>query len=245
CALLQDPDVPAEPDPEALGLYLGLGYVPAPFSAFRNVRKLPPAHIALVADGRIREERYWTARYRPRRTEPLPALAEELRARVTEAVRLRLISDVPVGALLSGGLDSSVVVGLMAREHGRVRTFSIGFEQSAYDERHYAREVARHFGTEHQELIVDPATVVTPEAVASHYGEPFADSSAIPSLAVCALARREVAVALSGDGGDESFMGYERYLALDLAERISRCPRPLVAALSACLSALPAGEIGR
>lgn len=241
CALLQDPDVPAEPDHEALGLYLGLGYVPAPYAAFRNVRKLQAAHIALVADGRIREARYWTPRYQPRRTASLPALAEELRARVTEAVRLRLISDVPVGALLSGGLDSSVVVALMAREHGRVRTFSIGFEQAAYDERHFAREVSRHFGTDHRELIVDPASVVTPEAVAAHYGEPFADSSAIPSLAVCALARRDVTVALSGDGGDESFMGYERYLALDLAGRLARFPGPLVAGLSACLSALPAG----
>jgi asparagine synthase (glutamine-hydrolysing) len=224
-ALLQDPDVPAVPDPVALHHYLTYGYVPAPWSAFRGVRKLPPGHYLVLRDGRLAIERYWTLRYTPKRTEGEGPLTEELLARLTEAVRLRLISDVPVGAFLSGGLDSSAVVALVRRvTGGPVRTFSIGFDRPDYDETRYARLVARHLGTEHHEAVVKPDAVAGLRQLVWHYSEPFADSSALPSLALCEMARGFVTVALNGDGGDEDFLGYDRYLATALLGRLDRLP---------------------
>ncbi len=241
-ALLQDPDVPAEPDEEALSLYLGLGYVPAPWSAFRGMKKLPPAHLAVVENGQLRLERYWTLRYEPKRRESEDALAEELRARLREAVRLRLISDVPFGALLSGGLDSSVVVALMRREHsGPIKTFSIGFAEPTYDESAHAAVVARHFGTDHRQLIVRPDAVALLDRLVWHYNEPFADSSALPSMALCQHARSEVTVALNGDGGDEAFVGYERYLALSAAGQLDGLPLSVRKGLARFAGLLPAG----
>jgi asparagine synthase (glutamine-hydrolysing) len=241
-ALLQDPDVPAEPDEEALALYLGLGYVPAPWSAFRGMKKLPPAHLAVVENGQLRLERYWTLCYQPKRRESEEALAEELRARLSEAVRLRLISDVPFGALLSGGIDSSIVVALMRREHsGPIKTFSIGFDEPRYDESTHAAVVARYFGTDHRPLTVRPDALALLEQLVWHYNEPFADSSALPSMALCQHARSEVTVALNGDGGDESFVGYERYLALSAAGRLDGLPLSVRKRLAQLAQLLPDG----
>jgi len=242
-ALLQDPDVVSEADPEALALFLGLGYVPGPWSAFKGIRKLPPAHVAVVEDGRVTERRYWTLEYQPKRRGSEGELVEELRARLGEAVRLRLISDVPVGALLSGGLDSSAVVATMCQEYpGRVKTFCIGFDEARYDERAHAQAVASHLGTDHRTLVVRPDAVAVLERLVWHYNEPFADSSAVPSLAVSELARSEVTVALNGDGGDEAFIGYERYLALAAAARFDRSPVALRRGLALAGRWLPAGQ---
>jgi asparagine synthase (glutamine-hydrolysing) len=227
-AILADPRVLREADPDAVHDYLAFGYVPSPDSAFRGFRKLPPAHYALVRDGAVSVHRYWSLRYGAKRREPEAALAEELDALLAESVRLRLISDVPLGALLSGGIDSSAVVAMMRRHvSGPVRTFSIGFDQPEYDELAYARDVARRFETEHHELVVKPdAAAVLPRLV-WHYNEPFADSSALPSFYLCEMARGFVTVALNGDGGDESFAGYDRYLAAVLASGFDRVPGPV------------------
>jgi asparagine synthase (glutamine-hydrolysing) len=224
-ALLADPRVEAEPDLEALDHYLTYGYVPGPWSAFKGVRKLPPAHYLLVRDGRAELSRYWSLRYTPKRSAPEDLLAEELAALLQEAVRLRLESDVPLGALLSGGLDSSLVVALMRRlRPGRLRTFSIGFEDPEYDELPFARQVAERFDTEHSELVVKPDVATVLPRLVWHYGEPFADSSALPAFLLCAMARQSVTVALGGDGGDEAFVGYDRYLGTVLAEWSDRVP---------------------
>ncbi|MCC2670217.1 MAG: asparagine synthase (glutamine-hydrolyzing), partial [Armatimonadetes bacterium] len=150
---------------------------------------------------------------------------EALREKLTEAVRLRLISDVPVGAFLSGGIDSSIVVGLMAKlSPGAVKTFSIGFEEASFNELDHARRVAERWGTDHQEFVVRPDALAILPKLVRHYGEPYADSSAIPTFYVSQMTRQSVTVALNGDGGDESFAGYERYLGNQLAERIRRIP---------------------
>ena len=241
-AILQDPEVAVAPDHVALHHYLTYGYVPGPWSAFRGVRKLPPAHYLLLRDGRASLHRYWALRYTPKRGGAEPALAEELLARLEEAVRLRLISDVPVGALLSGGLDSSAVVALIRRvTSGPIRTFSIGFDRPDYDETRYARAVAQHLGTEHHELVVKPDAVAGVPRLVWHYNEPFADSSALPSLALCEMARGFVTVALSGDGGDEAFLGYDRYFATAVLGRLEWMPRPVRALAGAAGRTLPAG----
>jgi len=215
-AILQSPAVPRDVDPDAILAYLRYGYVPDPLSIFKHVRKLPPGHVMLVAaDGTPEIRRYW---------DPAPAfanvhaasspdaLAEELRWRLRDAVRSHLVSDVPVGAFLSGGVDSSAAVALMAGELGRsVKTFSIGFPEREFDELPYARLVAERFETEHHELVVTPASLPQVESIIAQFDEPFADASAIPTYFVSTLAAREVKVVLSGDGGDELFAGYDRY----------------------------------
>lgn len=215
-AILQDEDFEVAPDLEAIHYYLTYQSVPAPFSAFKGVKKLPPAHTLLVKDGKVTIQRYWDLSYRQKRSVIGEAgereLQEEIIERLREAVRIRLMSDVPLGAFLSGGVDSSIVVALMAGLMDQpVKTFSIGFAEDEYNELPYARMVAERYHTDHHEFIVKPdAQAIFPELV-WHYNEPFADSSAIPTYYVSKLARQYVTVVLTGDGGDENFAGYPRY----------------------------------
>jgi asparagine synthase (glutamine-hydrolysing) len=225
-ALLRLPGLRRELDPQALDAYLALQYVPGPGTAIRGVRKVAPGTVVVFEHGREREERYW--RLEPRPEEPSAA---ELRAAVTAAVRRRLIADVPLGALLSGGIDSSVVVGLMAEASSRpVKTFTVGFGDPRYDERTWARTVAERFATDHEELVVELDAAATLPRLAAAYDEPLGDEAALPTFLICELARRHVTVALTGDGGDEAFGGYERYAAHELLDRVP--PLPLLGPLS-------------
>lgn len=232
--ILADTSVPRAPDPLALDLYLTFGYVPAPHSAFVGLSKLPPGFLLEVeADGRHQLRRYWSLQLGPKRRvagrRAEERVEEELLAAIDEATRLRMVSDVPLGAFLSGGVDSSAIVAAMceAQPGSKVRTFSIGFDEPAYDERAYAREVAEHLGTEHVDLVLSPENAPELERVVWHYGEPFADPSALPTFAVSELARKHVTVVLSGDAGDELFLGYDRYLGTRLEEAVRTSPQPL------------------
>jgi asparagine synthase (glutamine-hydrolysing) len=241
-ALLQDEEIPREADEQALDCYLAYGYVPAPLSAFRAVRKLPPATTMVYEGGAVALARYWQLDYaRKHEVADASELHEPLRATLRRAVAKRLVSDVPLGAFLSGGIDSSAVVAAMAQEAGGpVKTFSIGFDSKRFDELEHAREVSQLFGTEHEELRVTPDAVAIAPQIARHYGEPFADSSAVPSFYLAEMTRRHVTVALNGDGGDESFAGYSRYAANALAARLERIPAPLRRLASAAAARLPA-----
>ncbi len=239
-AILQDPTVPAEPDHVAIHHYLTFGYVPSPFSAFKGFHKLPPAHYLVAERGRVRVERYWQLRYEPKLQLTEAALREEILVRLREAVRLRMISDVPLGAFLSGGIDSSTVVALMSEvAAGPVKTFSIGFEEEEYNELPYARQVAARYGTDHHEFIVKPDAVAILPKLVWHYNEPFADSSAIPTYYLSKMTRDHVTVVLNGDAGDENFAGYERYLGAQLAARYDRLPAVIRRALERTVAALP------
>ncbi len=234
-ALTQDGEISRELDHEALDAYLALRWIPAPLSIYAAVRKLPPACTLVLEDGSAKIERYWQL---DRRTASRPRgeheVAAELREQLRRAVRRRMVSDVPLGAFLSGGVDSAGVVAAMAEESSQpVRTFSIGFGEERYDELPLARLVAERFGTEHRELVVAPDAVESLPKIVRHYGEPFADSSAIPSFYLAEMASREVTVALNGDGGDESFGGYSRYAANLLLARADALPRPLRRGLAA------------
>lgn len=204
----------AEVDPEGVLQFFYYGYIPDPQSAFRDIRKLPPGHVAEYSDGKIHVRQYWDIpAYGGDDPGSDEACLEEMERRLAEAVRMRLISDVPLGALLSGGVDSSIVVALMARESSApVKTFSIGFRKADFNEAEYARLVAEKFGTDHHELIVDPDISETLNHLTGMMEEPFGDSSMIPTYCVSQLARQHVTVALSGDGGDELFAGYDRYV---------------------------------
>lgn len=203
----------AEPDSSALLQYFYFGYVPDPLTAFSAIKKLPPGHILEFEKGNITIRQYWDfPKYGTHSPSSEEECLEHLEHLLAEAVRIRLISDVPLGALLSGGTDSSTVVALMARAaSGPVKTFAIGFQQADFNEAPYARVVAQRFGTEHHELILDPDVVQTVETLTRTLEEPFGDSSMLPTYYVSCLARRHVTVALSGDGGDEAFAGYDRY----------------------------------
>lgn len=238
-ALLQDPEFPREVDSVALHHYLTYQYVPAPWTIYKGVNKLPPAHTLSYRDGSVTLRRYWDLSYAEKVNLSEEEAAERLLAHVREATAIRLISDRPLGAFLSGGVDSSTVVGAMAEHMSEpVKTFSIGFEEERFDERRYARIVARHFSTDHHELVVRPSALELLPTLVWHYDEPFADSSAIPSYYVAQMARRHVIVALNGDGGDESLGGYDRYVALLLARRV-RVPAPLRPLALAAVRALP------
>jgi asparagine synthase (glutamine-hydrolysing) len=200
-------------DNESLLQYLYFGYVPDPATAFTAIRKLPPGHLLEFEDGKLKITQYWDLpEYGTSKIKNEEECLEEMERRLEEAVRIRLISDVPLGALLSGGTDSSTVVALMARATSKpVKTFSIGFRDEDFNEADYAQIVAKRFGTDHHELIVDPDVLETVQTLTSSLEEPFGDSSMLPTYYVCCLARKHVAVALSGDGGDEIFAGYDRY----------------------------------
>jgi asparagine synthase (glutamine-hydrolysing) len=240
-AFLAEPSFVPEPHRPALLHYLSLQYVPAPLSAFAGVERLEPGHQLVVRDGGVSTERYWTLRYAPKVAMDEREALGELRRRLAEAVRLRLISDVPLGAFLSGGIDSSVVVALMAEAAGaRVKTFSIGFHEARYNELPHARAVADRFATHHHEYVVTPDAVALLPKLVWHYNEPYADSSAVPTFYLAEVTRRTVTVALTGDAGDENFAGYDRYRANVLAARLDRLPMPLRALAGAAARRLPA-----
>ncbi len=225
-ALLQDPEIARDVHPDALNAYLALQYVPDPWSAVRGVQKLEPATLLEFDAGGMRSKRYWRLQYEPK-CEPVDEResAEELWQLLLEATRLRLISDVPVGAFLSGGIDSSAVVAAMSELHGGgVRTFSIAFDDSGYDESRYARMVSQRFATQHEEFHLRPDALEMLPALARHHGEPFADPSAIATFALAELTRRHVTVALTGDGGDESFAGYGRHAFAMSMRDVDRIP---------------------
>ena len=211
-ALARHPAVDTSTDPEALELYLQLQSIPAPWTIYRGIRKLPPASWAVLDEAGLRIEPYWEVDYRPKRAVGEAEALEGLEATLREAVRLRMVADVPVGALLSGGVDSSLVVALMAGMSGEpVRTFSIGFEEEAFDELPWAARVAERYGTRHHPEVVRGEVEPLLTDLVRHYGEPFADASAVPSFYVSRVARRHVKVVMNGDGGDELLGGYPRY----------------------------------
>ena len=220
-ALLRLPEVEARIDWRAFGSLLSTLYTPADQSIVEGVKKLEPGHVLVAQAGRgVRVERYWDVRFEPATGRSEADLADELRGLLEESVRLHLVSDVPLGAFLSGGIDSSSVVALMSRSTGRpVKTFSIGFRDADFDETADARGVARALGTDHHEEILEPDIASILEEVAFHLDEPFGDSSAIPTYMVSKLAAGHVKVVLSGDGGDELFAGYDRYRSEDRDRR--------------------------
>jgi len=212
-SLLQHPEVRRETNTEAIDAYLTFGYVPDPMSIFRDVHKLPPGHYLTFHGGRVEVKQYWDFQFAPDESRSEEDYLEELRALLDEAVRVRLVSDVPLGAFLSGGIDSSTIVGLMSRHVDQpVKTFSIGFHEDSFSELKYARLTAQKFGTDHHEFIVTPDICDIVDELVWHFDEPFGDASAIPTYMVSKLAREHVTVALSGDGGDELFAGYTRYV---------------------------------
>jgi asparagine synthase (glutamine-hydrolysing) len=216
-ALLQDAAIPREIDPAALDAFLRCQAVPSPRTIYRAVRKLPPGHLLTWEKGEARVERFWSLRFQPKTQAPLPEIRERVRELLDESVRLRLESDVPVGVLLSGGIDSTAVAALMARHLDRpVQTFSVGFEEAGYSELPAARRMAERIGAQHHEAVVKLDVAAILPVLARHYGEPFADKSAVPTYAVTKMAGQALKVVLSGDGGDEAFAGYQRYLAAPL-----------------------------
>ena len=197
----------------ALEHYLAFLYTPADASIFSGIRKLPPGHLLRWRDGQLSIRRYWRLPAEESFTGTVDDAADRLTTVLSDAVTSHLVSDVPLGALLSGGVDSSLVVALMARSSSRpIKTFSIGFDEPDFDELDGARRVAQHFATEHHELVVRPDALSVVDSLVEHFDEPFADSSAIPTWSVFQMARKHVTVVLSGDGGDELFGGYDRYL---------------------------------
>jgi asparagine synthase (glutamine-hydrolysing) len=223
-AVLAHPGVPREVDPTSLEDYLAFGMVPGARSIFKNIEKLPPAHVLTAWSEKLgtTPRRYWQLRIEPDHRPSIEEWQEAIRAKLDETIRLHLIADVPIGAFLSGGLDSSVVVASSAgATKGPLQTFSIGFREESFSELPYARQVAERFSTQHVEEIVTPDAVSLLDELTHYYDEPFADSSAIPTFLVSRLASRSVKVVLSGDGGDEAFGGYARYLH-DLKEAAMR-----------------------
>lgn len=216
-------------DPRALSQYFYFGYIPDPATAFTTIRKLSPGHLLEFENGELHIRQYWDLpKYSTHSPSSERECIEELEKRLDEAVRIRLIADVPLGALLSGGIDSSTIVALMARASSRpVKTFSIGFRQADFNEAANARVVAERFQTEHHELFLEPHVVETVDSLSRSLEEPFGDSSILPTYYVSRLAREHVTVALSGDGGDEIFAGYDRYRIHATRARFNKLPATL------------------
>lgn len=232
-AILQDPDVSVEVNRSAVTDYLSYGYVPTPESMFKGIMKLPPAHFMIYEKGNIRIEKYWRLDF----SKKIKLSENEYCGRILdlleEATRIRMISDVPLGAFLSGGIDSSAVVYMMSKLNSRrVKTFSIGFEEQEYSELKFAKKIADRFGTEHKEYIVKPNAIEILPKLVWHYNEPYADSSALPSYYVAKMTRQDVTVALNGDGGDEDFGGYERFMAARFAEYLKIVPGNLLRSIA-------------
>ena len=211
--LAADGGLPRDPDAEAICDYFSFGYIPAPKTIYQAVRKVLPGHYLAASARGIRDVEYWDVSFRKVENRTEEEWCEVLRHQLCEATRVRLMSEVPLGAFLSGGVDSSAVVAMMAHIMKRpVTTCSIGFQEAEYNEAHYARLIAQHFRTDHHEHVVRPNAIEVVDKLAWHYDEPFADSSAVPTYYVSWVARQHVTVALGGDGGDESFAGYRRYV---------------------------------
>ncbi|MBA2379873.1 MAG: asparagine synthase (glutamine-hydrolyzing) [Blastocatellia bacterium] len=235
-------------DKSALDAYLTFGYVPEEFCIFEGVRKLPPGHYVVLKNGETSVRQYWDFKFdadEPEQSEEY--YVRTLREKLEEAVRVRMISDVPLGAFLSGGVDSSTVVAYMSKlSDTPVKTFSIGFNEDSFDELKYARVAAKHFGTEHHEFVVTPDLVEIIDELVWHFDEPFADSSALPTFMVSKLAREYVTVVLSGDGGDELFGGYTRYTTNESRDVFARLPHGIRTGVLQKLSmSLPHGAPGK
>lgn len=234
-------NIPREINPEAVDLFLSLQYIPSPQTIYRATKKLPPAHKLVYQNGKITIEPYWDL---PLNQPPLKVNLEEgkkiIQEKLRESVKLRMISDVPIGAFLSGGIDSSIIVALMSELSLRpVKTFSIGFEEKEFSELPYARQVADQYGCDHTEFIVKPKMAEILPKIAWHYGEPYADPSALPSYYVSEETRKFVTVALNGDGGDENFAGYIRYFAMKLGRVFDGLPQSAKHALKIASEHLP------
>lgn len=219
-----DPQLSRAPDFQALDHYLTFQYIPAPMSGFAAIRKLPPAHAMVVKDGCIeRIFRYWDIDFAKRSSLSFDDACESLREKVLDATRIRMIADVPLGAFLSGGIDSSITVAAMARlSHQPIKTFAIGFDDARFNELPFARQIAEHLSTEHREMTVRPDAVEWLPRLIEHLGEPLADNSILPTFYVSRFAREQVTVALTGDGGDESFAGYRRFYQMRRADVLGR-----------------------
>lgn len=237
--LLKHGGVKREIDTAALDAYLSFGYVPDPLCIFKNVRKLEPGHYLTFRDGKVETHKYWDFEYKERPIRKEQDYIEELRELIKDAVNVRLISEVPLGAFLSGGVDSSAVVGNMAKLMDQpVKTFSIGFNEDSFNELKYARVTAEHFGTEHHEFIVTPDLCEVVDDLVWHFDEPFADSSALPTYMVSKMARDYVTVVLSGDGGDELFAGYTRYVVDKKRSGLEKLPKAVRSGLLQTVSEL-------
>jgi asparagine synthase (glutamine-hydrolysing) len=235
--------IPREINTLALDEYLVYGYVPAPNTLFKGVMKLPAGHILIYENEQIKTKRYWELSFRPTCQDDEATAIERTRALIKEAVQVRLMSEVPLGAFLSGGIDSSIVVGLMSSMMSQpVKTFSIGFEEDDYSELPYARQIAKHFNTDHHEFFVRPDLISVLPQLAWAYDEPFADSSMLPTYYVSKLAREHVTVVLTGDGGDEIFGGYTRY---ERELSINRIPAPARLLLGYGSMLMPRGMRGK
>ncbi|HEY0427337.1 MAG TPA: asparagine synthase (glutamine-hydrolyzing) [Pyrinomonadaceae bacterium] len=246
--LLAHGEIKKEVDYAALDAFLTFGYVPEEFCIFKNVNKLAPGHFLIYKKGEIRTEKYWDFRYeKPLEVKSEDEYAERLRALIKESVKIRLISEVPLGAFLSGGVDSSTIVGMMTELSEKpVKTFSIGFNEDTFDELKYARIAAKHFRTEHHEFVVTPDLIEIVDELAWHFDEPFADPSALPTFMVSKMARDFVTVVLSGDGGDELFAGYTRYVTDKKRSGLANLPAGIRQNLLKPLSAsLPHGAKGK
>jgi asparagine synthase (glutamine-hydrolysing) len=245
-ALLLVPDVRRELDPCAITQYFTLGYIPAPRTALRGIHKLPAAHVLTLERGTVRLRRYWQLDWSPRCEDDVETAARRVRDLLTEAVRMRLVSEVPIGAFLSGGVDSSAVVAFMSQvAPERVRTFSIGFDEKDFSELEYARMVAQRYDTEHHEFIVRMDLLDDLPRLVWAFDEPFADASMVPTYYVSKLAREHVTVALSGDGGDELFGGYTRYLRAAFEQRLGAALGPLRTLGPAMSRLMPDGMRGK
>lgn len=249
-ALLRHPAVKAQSaldDPHLLALYLSYGYVPAPQTAFKDIFMLLPGHTLTLENGTLQTRAYWQIppinAQHDSPQKPLAHYVEQVRETLREAVALRMIADVPLGAFLSGGLDSSLIVALMQQiGNQQVKTFSIGFSgDDSFDETPYAAQVAQYLGSDHTAFTVQPEALDLLEKLVWHHDQPFADSSAIPTFLVSQLTRQHVTVALTGDGGDELFAGYERFYAATLAQRGQIIPRPLWTLAQSLLDRIPEG----
>lgn len=240
-AILEDTGIDRQINQEAIHHYLTYQYVPSPLTIFTQIKKLQPAHIMVVEDGKIKRlERYWRPEYTPKTNLSEPEIIESILEILKEATRIRLISDVPLGAFLSGGIDSSAIVAMMSQLMDKpVKTFSIGFPEASFNELSFAKIVADQFKTEHHEFIVKPDALDILPKIVWHYDEPYADSSCIPTYYLSQMTRQHVTVALNGDGGDETFAGYERYLAYKLTSYYERVPRFIRDGIFASLKVFP------